>query len=157
MPAASYMRENIKFKAMISSINAIQILVMFLLSTVVVYSLMISDVNEQTYQFAMMRALGFEKKHVVIFIVLQAFSFAVPGLLLGLLIALLLNDCFRETFYYISQFSGGYGLTWETVVVTTVVMGILVPLISNIGPTREALSKNLRASLDATQRNGSSE
>ena len=32
-------------------------------------------------------------------------------------------------------------------------MGVIVPLLSNIGPTREALSKNLRTSLDASRRN----
>lgn len=83
-PVAEYSILNAVYKEMILSANIIQILVMFLLSVIVVYSLMISDVNEQTYQFAMMRALGFTKKHVVVFIVLQAFSFALPGLLLGL-------------------------------------------------------------------------
>ena len=40
---------NSMFKQMIGSINVIQIIVMFCLSTMIVYSLMISDVNEQTY------------------------------------------------------------------------------------------------------------
>ena len=34
---------------MLASINVTQIIVMFCLSTLIVYSLMISDVNEQTY------------------------------------------------------------------------------------------------------------
>ena len=69
--------------------------------------------------------------------------------------ALVLNDSFRETVYYTSHYSGEYGLSADSILVSTLLMGILVPLISNIGPTREALSKNLRASLDATRRNGS--
>ena len=103
----------------------------------------------------MMRALGFGKNHIFMFIVMQAFSFAVPGLLLGLLVALLLNDAFRECVYYTSHYAGDYGLSLDSVLVSTILMGFLVPLISNIGPTREALSKNLRSSLDATRRNGS--
>lgn len=43
---------------------------MGMLSALVIYSLMLSDVNEQTYQFAMMRALGFKKDHVLVFVVL---------------------------------------------------------------------------------------
>ena len=70
MPAAAYMKANAHFKSMLSSINSIEIIVMFMLSLIVVYSLMISDVNEQTYQFAMMRALGFGKNHVFMFILL---------------------------------------------------------------------------------------
>ena len=104
-----------------------------------------------------MRALGFGKNHVLIFIVLQAFSFAIPGLLLGLVVALILNDSFREIVYYSSHSAGEYGLSKESILVSTILMGFLVPLISNIGPTREALSKSLRASLDASRRDGSGE
>ena len=139
------------------SINAIQIIVMFLLATIVVYSLMISDVNEQTYQFAMMRALGFGKNHIFMFIVLQAFSFAIPGLMLGLIVAHLLNDLFREGFYYTSRYAGDYGLSFSSVLVSAILMGFLVPIVANVGPTREALAKNLRASLDASRRDGSGE
>ena len=105
----------------------------------------------------MMRALGFDKSHVMVFIVLQAFSFAIPGLLLGLMVALLLNDSFREVVFYTSHYAGEYGLSIDSILVSTILMGFLVPLISNIGPTREALSKNLRASLDASRREGSND
>lgn len=100
----------------------------------------------------MMRALGFGKNHVLVFIILQSFSFAVPGLFLGLIVALLLNDSFREVVFYSTHIAGEYGLSTDSILVSTILMGFLVPLISNIGPTREALSKNLRASLDASRR-----
>ena len=98
------------FKQMMAGMNVIVILFLFLLASIVIYSLMISDVNEQTYQFAMMRALGFSKDHLLVFITLQAFSFALPGLMLGLIIAMLLNDGFREAFYYSAHYAGEYGL-----------------------------------------------
>ena len=44
---------------MLKAVNVLLLLDMVALSTLVIYSLMLSDVNEQTYQFAMMRALGF--------------------------------------------------------------------------------------------------
>ena len=44
----------------------------------------------------MMRALGFSKSHLMVYIVLQALSFSIPGLLLGLTIALVLNEAFLE-------------------------------------------------------------
>ena len=58
----------------------------------------------------MMRALGFNKSHVLVFVVFQAFSFAIPGVLLGLIVALLLNDSFRELVYYQTHYAGEYGL-----------------------------------------------
>ena len=39
--------------------------------------------------------------------------------------------------------------------VSAVLMGFLVPIVANVGPTREALAKNLRTSLDASRRDGS--
>lgn len=105
----------------------------------------------------MMRALGFSKDNLVVFIVLQAFSFAVPGLCLGLVIALLLNDAFREAVYTTSHYAGEYGLSTFSILLATIMVGIVIPLLSNIGPTQQALSRSLRASLDASRREGSDE
>ena len=142
---------------MLTAFNILVIIFLFLLASIVIYSLMISDVNEQTYQFAMMRALGFRKEHLVVFIVLQAFSFAIPGLCLGLIIALLLNDGLRESFYFSLQLAGDYGLSHTSVLLATILVGVVIPLISNMGPAQQALSRNLRASLDASRRDGSDE
>ena len=121
---------------MLSAFNILVIMFLFLLAAIVIYSLMISDVNEQSYQFAMMRALGFRKEHLVVFIVLQAFSFAIPGLILGLVIALLLNDGLRESFYLTLQLAGDYGLPSSSILLTTFMVGIVIPLISNMGPAQ---------------------
>jgi len=52
---------------------------------------MIADVDEKTYQYGMLRALGFRNKNLIGLISLQSFSFSIPGLLGGLLVAYLLN------------------------------------------------------------------
>ena len=78
-------------------------------------------------------------------------------MLLGLILALLLNDGFRLSTYYTAHYAGEYGLTSESMLVSVILMGFVVPLISNIGPTREALQKNLRSSLDASRRDGGDE
>jgi ABC-type antimicrobial peptide transport system permease subunit len=52
---------------------------------------MVSDVDEKTYQYGMLRALGFRNKNLVALISLQSFSFSVPGLLGGLLVAYFMN------------------------------------------------------------------
>ena len=84
----------------------------------------------------MMRALGFRKEHLVVFIVLQAFSFAIPGLILGLILALLLNDGFRESYYYVSHLAGDYGLDNFSIWLATILVGVIIPLISNMGPAQ---------------------
>jgi ABC-type antimicrobial peptide transport system permease subunit len=62
-----------------------------ILSVVLIYSLMLSDVDEKTYSYGMLRALGFRNKNLIGLISLQSFSFSIPGLLSGLLVAYFLN------------------------------------------------------------------
>ena len=62
------------------------------LSVLLIYSLMVGDVNEKTYDYGMLRALGFRKLWVIFLLVLQSLVFAVPGIVLGLITAYLLNS-----------------------------------------------------------------
>ena len=78
-------------------------------------------------------------------------------MVLGLIIAIVLNDGLREYFYYSLHYAGDYGLSKDSILVSVIMMGLVVPLLSNIGPTREALTKNLRSSLDASRRDGGDE
>ena len=55
---------------MMNGLTSFMILFAIILSAVVIYTLMLTDVDEQTYQFAMMRALGFKQGHVIVFVVL---------------------------------------------------------------------------------------
>ena len=97
--------------SMMRAVNALLLIDMCMLAALVIYSLMLSDVNEQTYQFAMMRALGFKSDHVIVFVILQAFSFAVPGVLLGLMIGTVMNEGFEEFMFIALKNAGTYGLT----------------------------------------------
>ena len=83
----------------------------------------------------MMRALGFQKNHVLVFVVIQAFSFSIPGCLLGLLISVVVNEAFREVMFLILRNAGEYGLPTNAIVVGLVLFGFIVPIISILGPT----------------------
>jgi ABC-type antimicrobial peptide transport system permease subunit len=63
---------------------------------------MLSDVEEKTYEFGMLRALGFNTKNIMITIIMQAFTFSIPGLLSGLLTAFAFNYSVRYILYTIS-------------------------------------------------------
>ena len=139
------------------SVNANLVINMVMLSAIVIYSPMLSDVNEQTYQFAMMRALGFQKDHVLVFVITQAFSFSIPGCLLSLIFSFVLNDAFKEVFYIMVSNAGEYGLTTSSIVTSFLLFGFIVPIVSIMGPTKDAMGKNLRASLDASRRSGANE
>lgn len=72
-----------------------------LLSAQLIYSLMLTDVEGKTYEFGMLRALGFNTNNIVTLIFIQAFTFALPGMVLGLSLAALLNSGMRWSIYNI--------------------------------------------------------
>ena len=78
---------------------------MALLSVMLIYSLMISDVDEKTYEMGMLRALGLRTVSIVQLIVIQSLAYSLPGVIIGLIISLLLNVAVR---FYIFSYSVSY-------------------------------------------------
>ena len=52
---------------------------------------MLGNVDERTYEFGMLRSLGFKKDNLIILIILQGLLFAIPGIFLGLISAYCVN------------------------------------------------------------------
>ena len=63
------------------------------------YSLMLSDVDSKTYEYGMLRALGFKKQHLVGVITFKSLSFSVLGLFYGILVAFILNIMLKEIIF----------------------------------------------------------
>ena len=59
---------------------------LFLVDSIVIYSMMITDVEERTYEFAMLRTLGFQKSSLMILLVVQALFFSIPATIIGFLL-----------------------------------------------------------------------
>ena len=94
---------------------------------------MLSDVEAKTYEFGMLRALGFNTKNIMITIIIQAFFFAIPGLIAGLIVAAVLNLGMREVLYNLTNNSSTYGLSSGSLMIG-ISLGIFLPLFSNILP-----------------------
>ncbi len=149
---------------MLDSIKKVEMIRVFLsssLSTIVfflsilsiqlIYSLMLSDVDEKTYQYGMLRALGFRNKNLIGLITMQSFSFSIPGLIGGLVVAYFLNVIARGIIFSYAENTTTYALSTGAIILG-VCLGLILPLISNILPIQRALSKNLRESLDMYHR-----
>ena len=134
-----------------NSIMTTIVLFLAILCTQLIYSLMLSDVEEKTFEFGMLRALGFNTKNITITIVVQAFTFALPGLVTGILLSSVLNFGVRSVLYYMTNNYSDYWVS-QGAIWFGCVIGILMPLVSNIVPIQAALGKNLRASLDLNHR-----
>ena len=66
------------------SIFGLVIFYLGILAAQLIYSLMLTDVEAKTYEFGMLRALGFNTQNIFTLIFTSALNFATPGLLLGL-------------------------------------------------------------------------
>ena len=69
----------------------------------------------------------------------------------------ILNVGFSEAIYIAVHNAGDYDIPTSALAIGVFVFGFIVPILSIIGPTKDALSKNLRGSLDASRRNGDNE
>jgi len=94
---------------------------------------MLSDVEDKTYEFGMLRALGFNTKNIMATITIQSFTFSIPGLIIGMMLAAILNAIVRHILYTLTANSAGYFLSSSSVYLSLGI-GILLPLVSNILP-----------------------
>ena len=122
-----------------------------ILSFVLIYSLMLSDVDAKTYEYGMLRALGFKSAHLIGLLSMQSLAFSIPGLIFGLLTAMVINVLLREMIFIQAANISNYQLTAVSIWLG-ILMGTLIPLFANIHPIKNALGKNLRESLDLNKR-----
>lgn len=122
-----------------------------ILSSLMIYTLLLSDINTKTFEFGMLRALGFNKQNLASTILFQACVISLPALIFGLAFGSALNASVRKIIFEISRVYTDYNLT-ATSVKIAVTIGLIIPLAANIIPLRKALASNLRASLDIHHR-----
>ena len=115
------------------------IIFLTILSTMLIYSLMLQDVHSNTYEFGMLRALGFRLVNLMEFILLKSLSFSVPALVFGVIIAMILNVFLREIIFLASLNSLDYYLTPGSIVLG-VCFGLFMPLVANYLPIKDSMS-----------------
>ena len=126
-------------------------IVLIYLAILLIYSLMIQNQDEKTYEFGMLRALGLDLKLIVMILMLQSLMFSIPGLVLGLTFSYLLNGLIMNQIFRMTTFQLTYQIYWQSLLIS-LFLGIIIPLISNILPIQKALSKNIKDSLDLYRR-----
>eukprot|EP00698_Gefionella_okellyi_P021274 TRINITY_DN6854_c0_g1_i1.p1 TRINITY_DN6854_c0_g1~~TRINITY_DN6854_c0_g1_i1.p1 ORF type:complete len:1082 (+),score=291.51 TRINITY_DN6854_c0_g1_i1:95-3340(+) len=123
------------------------VIVLVFLGCVLIYSLQIGDVQEKTYEYGMLRALGMRHGMLITLLLFQALFYAVPGILASYIAIAVFNAVLSVMFaqatsnfvdFSVDSAAMGIGLA----------IGMAMPLMSNIFPIRRALSKTLRDSLD---------
>jgi hypothetical protein len=117
------------------------------LGALLIYSLMINDVETKTYEYGMLRALGMRNRSIMQLLITKSALYALPGIAAGLTFAFLLS---LPVVYFISGYANfplPYALS-TSAVSTAVLVGLCMPFVSNLMSIQRALSSTLRDSLD---------
>ena len=122
-----------------------------ILASMLTFSLMLADVDGKTYEYGMLRALGFMKRHLMLMITLNSFSFSLPGLFFGVIVAFIINLVMREVIFMEAKNTLSYNLTSMSLVLG-ISFGLLMPFFANYLPIKSSMSKTLRDSLDLNKR-----
>jgi ABC-type antimicrobial peptide transport system permease subunit len=121
--------------------------VLVVLGSMLIYSLLLGNVSDKTYEYGMLRALGFERNSLIGLLFVTSMFFTLPGIGLGLLAAWLLWVPVSLILAQLTNAPTEYSLDYSSIILG-VVVGFVMPIVANIGPIRRALSRTLRDSLD---------
>ena len=153
MPLAAQFKMTAVVHDFLSSTFLTTIIFLAILASMLVFSLMLADVDGKTYEYGMLRALGFMKQHLMLMITLGSFSFSIPGLFFGVIVAFLINLGLREVIFLEAKNTLDYNLTTMALTIG-ISFGFLMPFLANYLPIKSAMDKTLRNSLDLNKRKG---
>lgn len=131
-------------------LNNVLVTVIFficLLSFILVFSLMQTDVEERKYEFAVLRTLGLRNQSLVTLITVQTLTFAIPAVCLGFLAMHVLVAISEATLVEVLQMDVKVKIMRRTVFLG-LITGFVIPFASNVVPIRQALGSSLRNALD---------
>jgi ABC-type antimicrobial peptide transport system permease subunit len=107
-----------------------------------IYALLLSDTTARTYEYGMLRMMGMRQSALGQLLMVQAMMYAVPGVLLGLLLSWAAS---YPILLIISEYSAtepDFSFRGPAIV-TAATLGILMSVAGNIVPIRRALSRSL--------------
>lgn len=151
IPLSSAVQAVLLVKNFLDNVFVSAVFILILLSVLLIYSLMISNVDEKTYEFGMLRALGLKSKSLIVLLLIEGLIYAIPGMSLGLIFSFIFNATVSQIIYDTALEAGSYQLHFSAVIMGFM-LGIIMPLISNSLPIYRALSKTLKDSLDLFHR-----
>eukprot|EP00672_Neobodo_designis_P017589 CAMPEP_0174835642 /NCGR_PEP_ID=MMETSP1114-20130205/5510_1 /TAXON_ID=312471 /ORGANISM="Neobodo designis, Strain CCAP 1951/1" /LENGTH=1146 /DNA_ID=CAMNT_0016069595 /DNA_START=80 /DNA_END=3520 /DNA_ORIENTATION=+ len=136
------------FALFLNSIFFVSVFVIVCLGALLVYTLLLTNSEERSFEVAMLRAQGMRKRQLFVLMTTQMIFFVLPGLATAMALIMVFNAIteLALTLYTYAP-AVTYRIAIEAVVVPLLV-GIIVPVVGNAGPVRAAMSQSLRDALD---------
>ena len=83
---------------MLAPPKAPALIILSILSCILIFSLMIFNVDEKNYEFGMLRALGCKKSNLLLLIFMEGLVFSIMGFSLGLVAAYCMTTILKYYF-----------------------------------------------------------
>ncbi|KAI9220627.1 hypothetical protein BC828DRAFT_383053 [Blastocladiella britannica] len=121
--------------------------VLSVLAAMLIYSLLLADVEEKTFEYGMLRSLGMEQSSLIGLLITQSLGFSVPAIVAGLVVCLVIYtpvEYILSTFAFVPMQVGLSTSAWAL----GLTLGLGLPVLGMLVPIQRALSQTLRDALD---------
>lgn len=136
------------FSMFLDLILSVVLTVLFVLSFMLIYSLLTISVETRTFELGVHRMTGIKRRGIIEMLCVQAFSYSIPGVIVGLVIAQIATSAVMRIFENSLGVPLPSGLT-STSLIVAIILGLLLPLVASVFPIQSALSQNLHDVLDS--------
>ena len=147
LPILDEMEKVKMFSLYLGLILSIILTILFLLSMLLIYSLLMISIETRTFELGVHRMCGMTRFNIVKLLIVQAFSFSIPAWILGLTISQIIVAIISAKLEASVEVPLSRLLTGRSIAIASV-MGLILPLLASILPIRTALSRNLQDALD---------
>lgn len=114
------------------------------LAILLIYSLLLADVQSKTYEYGMLRGLGMLKHTLIQVILTKSVTFAIPGVLLGLCLSFLAGIPISMIVADYAELDPKIGF-YSAALASSMSVGLIMPIIANIIPIRRGKQKQSKA------------
>jgi ABC-type antimicrobial peptide transport system permease subunit len=128
-------------------IITIIITILSILAVILIYSLLLINVETKTFEFGVMRMLGMTKTGIISLVLLSSFSYSLPGWIIGLIVGQLSYVGVGSMLSRYLDVSVPLYISWQSMVIGSL-LGLLIPVGASIFPIMAALGKSLHDALD---------
>eukprot|EP01129_Flabellula_baltica_P004751 TRINITY_DN1678_c0_g1_i1.p1 TRINITY_DN1678_c0_g1~~TRINITY_DN1678_c0_g1_i1.p1 ORF type:complete len:1048 (-),score=207.61 TRINITY_DN1678_c0_g1_i1:23-3166(-) len=123
------------------------IFILLFLSVLLIYSLLMINVETKTFEMGVLRMIGSPKIAIIMIMLVQALLYSIPALILGIGLSWIGSYIISDQIYIASGIELSNGLSVEGII-WGILLGLAVPIFASIFPIASALKKNLQDSLD---------
>ncbi|KYQ91201.1 DUF214 family protein [Tieghemostelium lacteum] len=147
LPIMNVLSKNRYVALFLGLILNVIIFILLFLSILLIYSLLMIDVETRSFEMGVMRMIGTTRSGIIQLMLFKAFSYSIPSWAIGLVCAQLFGFVVSAIFKNITGVPIPTKLSPESVLLASL-LGFLIPIAASILPIRNALGKNLHDSLD---------